>query len=314
MANVVARSTDGVRFEPVAEVTKDRFGAESLERPALVHTPEGRWRLYVSCATPGTKHWWVDVLEADTPEGLADAPRRTVLPGSDRHAVKDPVVLHSGGLWHLWASVHPLDLPQHEDRMTTEYATSPDGLDWTWRGTALAPTPGAWDARGVRVSAVFEAPGGLAATYDGRASAAENWEERTGLALPARRSGLLRIAVGDAPVAESPEGLRGLRYLSVVAAARRRLPALLRGDPRRRGARPAHRAALPAPLDEAGSRPRRGPGRRLTGVPGRYPPTVPLVGVVTGGVHGSAVARSRSHSASTCSRPVVTPPIATRMA
>ena len=52
VANVIARSTDGVRFTTVAEVHKDRFGAESLERPALVRTPEGRWRLYVSAATP----------------------------------------------------------------------------------------------------------------------------------------------------------------------------------------------------------------------------------------------------------------------
>jgi hypothetical protein len=215
MANVVARSADGVRFTPVAEVTKDRFGAESLERPALVRTPEGRWRLYVSCATPGTKHWWVDVLEADTVEGLADAPRRTVLPGDDRHAVKDPVVLHRDGRWHLWASVHPLDLPHHEDRMTTEYATSVDGLDWAWEGTALAPTPGRWDARGVRVSAVFDTPEGLAAMYDGRASAAENWEERTGLALAGGRPGFF-APVGEAPVAQSPDGGRGLRYLSLV--------------------------------------------------------------------------------------------------
>lgn len=215
MANVVARSDDGVRFTPVVEVTKDRFGAESLERPALVRTPDGRWRLYVSCATPGSKHWWVDVLEADTVAGLATAPRRTVLPGDDRHAVKDPVIVHSDGRWHLWASVHPLDLPQHEDRMTTEYATSDDGLRWTWEGTALAPGRDRWDARGVRVTAVFDTPDGLAATYDGRASAAENWEERTGLARPAGRYGFF-TAVGEAPVAQSPDGLRGLRYLSVV--------------------------------------------------------------------------------------------------
>ena len=37
-ANVVARSADGVRFSTVATVGKDRLGAESLERPALVRT------------------------------------------------------------------------------------------------------------------------------------------------------------------------------------------------------------------------------------------------------------------------------------
>lgn len=217
MANVVARSVDGVRFEVVAEVTKERFGAESLERPALVRTPEGRWRLYVSCATPGTKHWWVDVLEADTPEGLATAPRRTVLPGDDRHAVKDPVIVHHDGTWHLWASVHPLDVRGAEDRMTTDHATSPDGLHWTWRGTALAPRSGRWDGRGVRFSSVFRVDGLWAATYDGRASAEENWEERTGLAFGGATPGERFVAQGQAPVAQSPYGGRGLRYLSTVA-------------------------------------------------------------------------------------------------
>ena len=215
LAVVLARSRDGVRFETVGEVTKDRFGAESLERPALVRTPQGRWRLYVSCATPGSKHWWVDVLEADTVEGLADAPRRTVLPGDDRHAVKDPVIVLVGRTWHLWASVHPLDLPMHEDRMTTEHYTSPDGLDWTHAGTALGPRAGRWDARGVRVSAVFPVDGQWGATYDGRASAAENWEERTGLAYATSLDGSFS-AQGTAPVAESPHAGRGLRYLSVV--------------------------------------------------------------------------------------------------
>ena len=68
-ANVVARSSDGIAFTVVAEIGKDRFGAESLERPALVRTPEGRWRLYVSAATPGTKHWRVDLPRPRTVPG-----------------------------------------------------------------------------------------------------------------------------------------------------------------------------------------------------------------------------------------------------
>src|SRR6476619_2419308 len=96
-ANVLARSTDGLRFHRVATVGKDRFGGESLERPALVVTPDGRWRLYVSVATPGTKHWRVDLLEADSAEGLATAQPVTVMPGSEALAVKDPVVARHDG-------------------------------------------------------------------------------------------------------------------------------------------------------------------------------------------------------------------------
>jgi hypothetical protein len=97
--------------------------------------------------------------------------------------------------------------------MVTDYATSADGLDWTWHGTVLTGRPGQWDARGVRVSAVVQDKGRTFAFYDGRASAADNYEERTGLAV-GEGFGLL-TQQGRAPVATSPYG--GLRYLTAVA-------------------------------------------------------------------------------------------------
>jgi hypothetical protein len=210
----VAKSADGISFQRLVSISKEAMDAESLERPALILTSEGTWRLYLSCATHGTKHWRVELLEADAPDGFDPASRRVLLPGDTANAVKDPVIVCHEGAWHLWASVHPLSEPDHTDRMTTEYATSPDGLTWTWQGAALAPRPGEWDARGVRVAAVRFAPHGVTAYYDGRATAEQNCEERTGVASGAAPDALL--ALGDAPVAESPTPGLGLRYLTLV--------------------------------------------------------------------------------------------------
>ena len=216
VGNVVARSAGGERFETLAVVPKEAFDTDSLERPALVVTPEGRWRLYVSVATPGTRHWRVDLLEAATPQGLATATPRTVLPGSDAVGVKDPVVVRHDGVWHVWVSAHPLEDPDATDRMTTEHATSADGVAWTWQGTALRPRPGAWDARGVRLTAVHLGPAAWA-LYDGRASAAENWEERTGVALGVGGSGSGVFQATDAPPwGGHPDGRGALRYVTVV--------------------------------------------------------------------------------------------------
>jgi hypothetical protein len=210
-AIMVARSADGERFETIASIAKEQVGAESVERPALVLTPEGTWRLYLSCATPGTKHWRVEVLEAGDPGSFDARHREVVLPGDTKTAVKDPVIVCGGGSWHLWASTHPLADPDEADQMVTGYASSTDGLEWTWQGTALSPRPGEWDSRGVRVSAVRLTADGVVAYYDGRASAAENYEERTGIAVGPDPAML--TAVGQ--VTGSPYG-GGLRYLNIV--------------------------------------------------------------------------------------------------
>jgi hypothetical protein len=204
---VVARSEDGARFEP-------DFGAASFERAALVTTadgPEARWRLYLSCATPDSKHWWIETVDAARPELLPASERRIVLPGSATVAVKDPVIVRYGTTWHAWVCRHPLADAGQEDRMTSAYLTSADGLSWTDHGTVLRGTAGEWDARGARITTVLSVDP-LVVLYDGRADAEANWFETTGVA---REVGGSLIGSSE-PVCVSPEGTGALRYASAV--------------------------------------------------------------------------------------------------
>jgi hypothetical protein len=208
-ANVIARSADGVHFDETSRVSSAEFGAASLERPALVPLPNGGFRLFVSCSTWQSKHWWVEAIDLDE-AGRPTERRQVVLPGDAATAWKDVVVHRTGDDWQMWACRHPLDGGDDEaDRMSSWYATSSDGLHWDFVGEALGPTPGRWDARGARIASVLRLDGEWTALYDGRASSAENWHERTGVAFG--ESGASFRAAGDPTLPGATA-----RYLSVA--------------------------------------------------------------------------------------------------
>jgi hypothetical protein len=198
----VARSPvdNGVHFETLCAIDKEDMDAESLERPAVDVTPEGDWDLYLSCATFNSKHWRIERLRARRPQDFSARTRKTVFPGSAAFGIKDPVLVRGRDL-HIWATVHPLtEGDENGDRMISVDARSSEPV--------MVPEPATWYSRGTRLTAVV----GAHAYFDGRASAAENYEERTGIA---RWNGSRYVAV--AGPASSPFGRGALRYVSAIA-------------------------------------------------------------------------------------------------
>ncbi len=190
---------DGIHFDILCAIDKDDMDAQSLERPALDVTPEGDWHLYLSCATFNSKHWRIDRLHASRPEDFSAATRETVFPGSAEFGIKDPVLLRNQDL-RTWATLHPLtEGDDNADKMISVDARS--------YAPVMRPEPGTWYSRGTRITAIL----GEHAYFDGRASAAQNFEERTGLA---RWNGSSYIP--EAGPVSSPFGGGALRYVSAI--------------------------------------------------------------------------------------------------
>jgi len=204
----VARSPvhDGINFDTLCVIDKEDMDAESLERPALDVTPDGDWDLYLSCATFNSKHWRIERLRAGQPQDFSARTRQTAFPGSAAFGIKDPVLIRGQEL-RIFATEHPLtEGDENADKMISVDANSGESV--------MVPEPGTWYSRGTRLTSVV----GDYAYFDGRASAGENFEERTGTA---QWNGARYVPV--AGPASSPFGGGALRYVSAIE-----LPAGLR--------------------------------------------------------------------------------------
>ncbi len=109
------RSDDGLRFEPIAHITRESCGLLGFERPALVRDPHSRrFKLY-GCAA--YEEGWAIIKWDDADDPAAFDPRsvRRVLweggPPQDGRpeegfarvtGYKDPVVFWDGDTWHLF--------------------------------------------------------------------------------------------------------------------------------------------------------------------------------------------------------------------
>lgn len=197
---------DGIHFDTLCAIDKADMDAESLERPALDVTPDGDWDLYLSCATFNSKHWRIERLRASRPQDFSARTRTTIFPGSTAFGIKDPVLARGQDL-RIWATLHPLNEgDENADKMISVDAYSNEPV--------MVPEPGTWYSRGARITSVM----GDYAYFDGRASAAQNFEERTGIA---RWNGSRYIAI--AGPASSPFGGGALRYVSAIALPDERL-------------------------------------------------------------------------------------------
>ena len=169
-ANVIARSTDGERFETVVTLDKERWGAAMVERPAVVRARRRRGGSTSAARRRTASTGGSGSLEAARPRRARRRRRPPDLPrrrdrrrqGSRRSSADD-------GSWHAWICCHPLDVAGRggpdDDRRTRR---APTGSSGTGTAPCSPAAPGKWDARGARLTAVL--PDGRAA-YDGRATA-----------------------------------------------------------------------------------------------------------------------------------------------
>jgi len=229
----IARSTDGVAFDDVAEVTRKDLDTLSIEKCALIRADDGRWHYFVSSVDAATGKWRIDSLVADSLDRLDPDDRQPVFTADDLglEGVKDPwVVRTDDGYVMLYSAATPVetttaashtsaDIYNTGDcRSVSGLAVSPDLETWTDEGIVFEPAPGQWDGYCARLNGAVRFGGAWWAPYDGAAGVDENYEERCGLAASADLRRWKRFSTAG-PSLVSPHGSGSLRYAAPLIVA-----------------------------------------------------------------------------------------------
>jgi hypothetical protein len=223
----IARSTDLKNFVDVWTVNKDQYHTASIERSAIRKGADGVFRYWTSYVDAKDGRWCVAVIKGRDVAKFDAAKVERVFSASPLglEGIKDPWVCEENGMFYLFLSV-AIATPQtgkksHEtlDIYNTGECLSATGLvvshdldNWEWRGLVMTPPATGWDKYCQRINSVVKRDGKYLAFYDGSASAAENYEERTGLAIGTSLKSWQSLTVYG-PGFTSPHTSHSLRYI-----------------------------------------------------------------------------------------------------
>jgi hypothetical protein len=234
----IARSTDLKNWQDVWSVTKDQFGSASIERCALRRGPRGGdWHYFASYVDPADGRWSVSELRAGSVEKLSPLNARPLFRASalGLEGIKDPWIFQHGQRFWMFLSVALPTARTTEDShgtldiyntgeclSATGLATSLDLENWQWQGVVFKPDGGRvhWDRYCRRINSLIEREGEFIGFYDGSASHADNYEEKTALAgSPDLRQ--WQSLNPDGPQLTSAHASGSLRYLDAQIVAGR---------------------------------------------------------------------------------------------
>jgi hypothetical protein len=223
----IARSADLQHWDDVWSVTKDRYGSASIERSTIRRGSDGQWRYFTSYVDPADGRWCLAMLTAPRIDQLDAERRQSIFKAGalGLEGVKDPWIIEIDSVFQMFLSVAvgtpkttesahaTLDIYNTGECLSaTGLATSRDLDTWEWQGVVLMPGGAGWDGYCRRINSIVLADGGYLAFYDGSASSAENYEEKTGIAVSSDLK-TWRVATPEGPLWVSPHASRSLRYL-----------------------------------------------------------------------------------------------------